>query len=279
VESGEAKGVALKDGREFRADRFVASSIDPLHTFLFMVGEDKLPPEILEKLSGYRFADRSIFRLHLALKQKPIFKISTQDPAINDAWRFVVGFESEQAIRERTEQTTTGRIGEVAGVTAGITSTHDPSLAPAGYYTGYVGIVAPFDLADGGVARWPEIARETADKVLAKLREYAPNMTRDNVLAMFPYTPKDMEEYLPDLVNGDICQGKMCPEQIGCNRPWAGMGNYRTFIDRLYLCGSSAAHGGHATGAPGYNAANAIAEDLGVAKWWPAFEPHKVVTF
>ena len=279
VEGGAAKGIALKDGREFRADRFVASSIDPVHTFLFMVGEDRLPPEIQEKLAGYQFAARSIFRLHLALKERPVFKISEQDPTINDAWRFVVGFESEKDIRERTEQSTKGVVGDVVGVTAGVTSTHDPSLAPPGYHTGYVGIVAPFELADGGAGRWPDIARETADKVMEKLREYAPNMTKDNVLGSFPYTPKDIEEYLPDLVSGDICQGKMCPEQIGYNRPWAGMSDYRTFIDKLYLCGAAAAHGGHATGAPGYNAANTIAEDLGVAKWWPPFEPRKVVSF
>lgn len=278
VENGVAKGVALKDGREFRADRFVASSIDPVHTFLFMVGEDKLPPEILDRLAKYRFVERSIFRLHLALKERPNFTMAKHDPKINDAWRFVVGFESEEDVRRRTETTTDGSI-EIPGLTAGVMSLYDPSQAPPGYHTGYVGIVAPFDLKDGGAARWPEVARETGERVLERLREYAPNMTKENILGSFPYTPKDIEEYLPDLVNGDICQGKMCPEQMGYNRPWAGMGNYRTFIDQLYLCGASAAHGGHATGAPGYNAANAIAEDLGVAKWWPPYEPRKIVSF
>jgi phytoene dehydrogenase-like protein len=278
VEGGTAKGIALKDGREFRADRFVASSIDPVHTFLFMIGDDKLPPEILEKLAKYQFAERSIFNLHLALKEKPIFEISKQDPAVNDAWRFSAGFESEKDIRQRTDHVT-GGVVDVRGITGAVTSAYDPTQAPPGYHTAYVGIAVPFNLADGGPARWADIARETADKLMDKFREYAPNMTKDNVLASFPYTPKDIEEYLPDMVNGDICQGKICPEQMGYNRPWAGMGQYRTFINKLYLCGAAAAHGGHATGAPGYNAANAIAEDLGIVKWWPPFNPRKVVSF
>ena len=279
VEQGVAKGIVLKDGSQVFADRFVASSIDPVHTFLFMVGEDHLPAEIQEKVANYQFSDSSIFRLHLALKEPPRFKIAEQNPAINEALRFCIGFESAKDLLKRGEQTHTGVIPEIMGMTAGVISTHDPSQAPAGGITAYVGIPGPFDLADGGAARWADVGRETADKLMVKFREYAPNMTPDNVLGRFAYTPKDIEEYLPDMINGDICQGKICPEQLGYNRPWAGMSDCRTFIDKLYLCGAAVHPGGHAHGAPGYNGANAIAEDLGIAKWWPPFEPRKVVSF
>ncbi len=36
----------------------------------------------------------------------------------------------------------------------------------------------------------------------------------------------------------------------------------------LYLCGASSHTGGAVTGSPGYNAANVITKELGVAKWW-----------
>src|SRR5690606_5084294 len=93
----------------------------------------------------------------------------------------------------------------------------------------------------------------------------------------FIYTPKDIEEYLPDMIQGDICQGKIMPSQSDYERPWRGASRYRTPIDKLYLCGASTHPGGHATGAPGYNAANAIAEDIGIAKWWPKFDAAKVL--
>jgi len=134
----------------------------------------------------------------------------------------------------------------------------------------------PFELADGGAGRWADVAHDTAEKLLNKFREYAPNVTNDTILGRFVYTPTDIEACLPDMINGDICQGMICPDQLGYNRPWPGMSQYRTFIDNLYLCGSSAHPGGFAIGAPGYNAANAIAADLGLAKWWPPFEPRKM---
>ena len=279
VESGVAKGIVLKDGREFHAERFVASAIDPVHTFLFMVGEDKLPQEIQERLAAYKFSETSLLRVHLALKERPVFEISKRDPAINDAFIYSIGYESSEDFVRLVAQARAGQIPDILGLSASVITAHDPTQAPPGNHTAYIGINAPFDLAGGGAARWVDLVHETSEKMLEKFREYAPNMTNDNILGRFSYSPKDIEEYLPDMVSGDICQGKICPEQLGYNRPWPGMSRYRTFIDKLYLCGAAAHPGGHATGGPGYNAANAIAEDLGIVKWWPPYDPRKIVSF
>ena len=50
--------------------------------------------------------------------------------------------------------------------------------------------------------------------------------------------------------------------------------NNRTPIDGLYVCGASVSPGGMVTFGPGYNAANTLAEDLGLDKWWT--EPEKL---
>ena len=51
------------------------------------------------------------------------------------------------------------------------------------------------------------------------------------------------------------------------------LAGYRTPVDGLYLCGSSN-HGGGANGAPGYNAANVIAGDLKLDRFWtPIAQP------
>lgn len=44
-----------------------------------------------------------------------------------------------------------------------------------------------------------------------------------------------------------------------------GAGDYRTCIEGLHLCGSSSHPGGNITGLPGYNAAQTILRDLGLA--------------
>ena len=276
IESGAAKGIMFEDGREVRADRFVASSIDPVHTFSFMIGEDKLPEGVAEKVANFKFKGTSLFRAHLALKERPKFTMSEREPALNDAWKFTIGFEKPGAFVRMTQQVLAGQIPDVEGIDAGLNSIFDSSIAPPGGHVMYIGLPAPFELADGGASRWTDIGREASEKFVEKLREYAPNMTPDKIAARFVYTPKDIEEYLPDMVEGDICQGKMCSEQVGYNRPFAGMGQYRTCFDRLYLCGASSHPGGCAIGAPGYNAALAIAEDLKLTKWWPKYDPYKI---
>ncbi len=277
VEDNQAKGIVLEDGSEIRAGRFVASAIDPVHTFLFMLGEEHLADGAGEKAASFRFRGTSLFRVHLALKERPHFTMAQDEPAIDDAWLFTIGFEAPGDFERIGAQFDAGQLPEISGVSFGLTTIFDPSLAPEGCHVAYVGMSAPFDLAGGGPGRWSSVAQELGDRLIAKLREYAPNMTDDNIIGRFAYTPKDIEEYLPNMIDGDICAGEICPEQLGYNRPWPGMSQYRTFIPGLYLCGASTHPGGHAVGGSGYNAANAIAEDLGIAKWWPAYDAEKIV--
>jgi phytoene dehydrogenase-like protein len=277
VENNTAKGIVLEDGSEIRASRFVASSIDPVHTFLFMLDEEHLPEDARERVANFKFRGMSLFRVHLALRERPLFTLAKHDPAINDSWLSTIGFEEPGAFERIGAQLEAGGIPEIAGVAFGLATPFDPSLAPEGCHVAYIGISVPFDLADGGAERWSEVGKELSDKLIAKLREYAPNMTDDNIIGRFAYSPKDIEEYLPNMIEGDICAGKICPEQLGDNRPWPGMSQYRTFIPGLYLCGASTHPGGHAVGGSGYNAANAIADDLGIEKWWPDYDPKKIV--
>jgi phytoene dehydrogenase-like protein len=277
VENNVAKGIALEDGREIHASRFVASSINPVHTFLFLVGEDRLPQDVREKAENFKFRGKSLFRVHMALKERPRFTMAVREPSIDDAWKFTIGFETPGDFVKVANQIESGQLPDVLGVDFGIATVHDATQAPAGRHVAYVGLPVPFELPDGGAAKWPSIAKEMGDRLIAKLREYAPNMTDDNIIGRFAYTPKDIEEYLPDMIEGDICQGKICPEQLGYSRPWPGMSQYRTPISGLYLCGASTHPGGLAVGGPGYNAANAIADGIGVKKWWPAYDARKAV--
>jgi len=277
IEDNVAKGIALDDGSEISVNHFVASSIDPVHTFLFMVGEEHLSQDLAEKAANFKFKGSSIFRVHLALKERPRFLMAEQEPTIDDSWKFTIGFEEPGDFAAIGDFVETGQLPEITGVDFGLTTIFDASSAPDGQHVAYIGLPAPFELADGGAERWASVAKDLGDRLIAKLREYAPNMTDDNIVGRFAYTPKDIEEYLPNMVSGDICQGEMSPEQLGYNRPWPGMSDYRTPISNLYLCGASTHPGGHAVGGSGYNAANAIADDLAITKWWPAYDAHKII--
>ena len=242
-----------------------------------MMDPADVPEDVAQKAAEFKFNGNSLFRVHLALKERPRFTMAVAEPSIDDAWKCTVGFETPGDFARIGGHIEAGNLPEVTGVDFGLTTVFDPSQAPAGGHVAYVGLPAPFDLADGGADKWPLVAQELGDRMIEKLREYAPNMTDDNILGRFIYTPKNIEEWLPNMVEGDICAGKMCPEQLGYNRPWPGMSQYRTFLPNLYLCGASTHPGGHAVGGSGYNAANRIAEDLGLTKWWSQYDPANVI--
>jgi phytoene dehydrogenase-like protein len=68
---------------------------------------------------------------------------------------------------------------------------------------------------------------------------------------------------------GSIKQGAYLTLQMGYFRPNQYCSSHRTPIGGLYVCGASSYSGGTVIYGPGYLAANAIAEDLGIPKWWP----------
>ena len=76
------------------------------------------------------------------------------------------------------------------------------------------------------------------------------------------------------MLAGDLSHIGKFITQFFANRPLPGLGQYRTPISKLYMCGASTHSGGMITFGPGYCATEKIAEDLGIEKWWP--EPQHV---
>ena len=83
-------------------------------------------------------------------------------------------------------------------------------------------------------------------------------------------SPIDIERVMPSMKHGDWNHGEMTQDQLGIYRPWHEYGPYRTAFENVYLCGASTHPGGSIGGACGYNAAGAIASDLGIDAWWRA---------
>jgi phytoene dehydrogenase-like protein len=81
-------------------------------------------------------------------------------------------------------------------------------------------------------------------------------------------SPLDIETRLPNMVRGSIKHGAYNALQMGVFRPHDSCVAGRTPLEGLYLCGASSYPGGLVIGGPGYIAANSVAEDLGVQKWW-----------
>jgi phytoene dehydrogenase-like protein len=107
---------------------------------------------------------------------------------------------------------------------------------------------------------WDDIGEEYADTVIQTLADYAPNLS--NAIAKRQViTLLDLERTY-SITEGNTYHLDVTPDQVLSLRPMPGWSNYRTPIKDLYLCGTSTHLGGGVTGAPGYNAARVILEDL-----------------
>jgi phytoene dehydrogenase-like protein len=268
VEGGKAVGVVLEDGSVIKARRFVASSVNPVETFLRLVGREHLEPGFAKLVDNFRFSKTTpIFAVNLALNERPKYITEKKHPEVADAFMHIVGLDTYEDLGNLFEDCRTGNLPRKPFMNGATPSYHDPTQAPPGKATAFMWQLAPYHLW-GNAQNWDKVRHEWLEKQLAVWRRYAPNLTEENILSKDSGTPLDIERHDRNMYYGDWMVGEYSGDQALENRPFPGWSRYRMPIARLYLCGSSCHPGGNITGAPGYNAARIIAEDLGLGPWW-----------
>jgi phytoene dehydrogenase-like protein len=115
----------------------------------------------------------------------------------------------------------------------------------------------PYDLAGG--AHWDDSKPAVVERILDHVARFIPNL-RDILVHTQCLSPLDLER-LFGMTRGDICHGRMEPDQLYSARPHPAAAQYATPVPGLYLCGSGTHPGGGVTGAPGHNAARRILRD------------------
>jgi len=139
-----------------------------------------------------------------------------------------------------------------------IPSLTDPSLAPEGAHVMSIHAqFAPYELRNGD---WDSRRHELGDAIINALTDYAPSL-KELIVARQVLTPLDLERTFA-LRGGHIHHGEMSLDQLFAFRPLIGWAQYRTPVERLYMCGAGTHPGGGVTGACGFNAAREIIKDL-----------------
>lgn len=268
VEQGVAKGIELSDGSFIGARRFIASSLNPIQTLLDLVGPDHLPLGLDARVERYRFSVVGpLFGVHLALQEAPEYRGVNFDADAARSFMNVVGLDRPEQIYELHQRLSAGQLPERIWMNGATPTLHDPTQGSDGKQTAFVWQKVPYALGGDG-DRWDAMKEGHMAAVLARWREYAPNLTNETILDRFAVTPRDTERRLPNMARGDLNVGWLDEEQSGAGRPLPELSQYRTPIKGLYLCGACTYPGGNITGFPGYNAAGVIAKDLGLARWW-----------
>jgi phytoene dehydrogenase-like protein len=264
VRANRASGVELADGTKHEAAKAVITNVEPKKSFLRLVGEEHLPPSFATRVKNYHSKGRSLMVLHLALAEPPKYRAGAHNADVNMAFSQEM-FGGTVADQVRAYQDiASGKPPRQEMLQITLPTLFDPSQAPAGKHTTVVWQYAPYD-AEGG---WPAMRGEYAQHLLDLWRNYAPNITRDRILAMKIQDPTDTERLNDNMVRGVDVVGDMTPDQMGYFRPFAGWSSYRSPIEGLYMCGGYCHPGGGVHAGAGHNAAGVIAEDYQLGKWW-----------
>jgi len=262
MQNGHVAGVELREGRTLHS-KVVISSLDPHTTFFDLVTKGNLPATLRDTFENWKYDKWSYHTLHVVTKEPP--KYQCDDPWVNESFMVVLGFESTDQMVAHWNNVMAGKVSNNFGGHSTCESFWDPHLVrmPGGHVS-FFQMHAPYDIEGG----WDRRKKEMEEAIIDKWQKAAPNMKRENIIMTAAETPRDIEIRFPNMRRGAIKHGDYTPMQLGYNRPNSECSSSKTPIGGLYLCGASTYPGGMVTGGPGYVAANKVAEDMGLKKWW-----------
>jgi len=156
MENGRAAGVQTDDGLTLKS-KVVLSSLDPHSTFLDLVGKDRLPPEIVSSIEGWKWDKWSFYTLHIVSEEPPRYKCD--DPWVNEAFMTVFGIESSEQLLAHWDNVLAGRVGDNFGGHSTCESLFDPHLNRVpNKYVSFFQMHAPYDIEGGWEKRGKELA-------------------------------------------------------------------------------------------------------------------------
>ena len=266
VENDTAVGVETEAGERIMARHFVASGLNPQQTFLELLDERHVPRAWRDRAAAFAYnLIAPLFGLNLNLRERPRYAAEKDFPQVSRALMVILGLEGYDQFPEIVACHERGEIPRT--VMWGSTPTvFDPSQAPRGRHTAFMWEKLPYRLK-GDPQNWDREKEAHGEQMLALWTQFAPNLDAA-VLARFTRSPLDTERTFPNMREGDLLVGAFTHGQVGDDRPFPGAGHYRGHLKGLYLCGSCCHPGGNITGLPGYNCAQVLHADLGLAAPW-----------
>ncbi|MFH1115256.1 MAG: NAD(P)/FAD-dependent oxidoreductase, partial [Pseudomonadota bacterium] len=246
IENGKATGVRLKNGNEIKAVKLVASDLSALQS-IELIGEDHLDPKLVRRVRNIRYDRHNIVWAVFAMHELPRYKAASYNPDCGPQPRMYLGpRNADYVANQYLSEIFTKGISNRLFMFLGPDSIWDGSRAPDGKHViGIEEFSAPTRFFSP--SKWQELRNEFEAAIIREWQIYAPNMTRDNIIASHIATPYDIELSHPNMHEGSIACGDMIVSQMDRFRPTPELANYKTPIDNFYLC-SSACHNGVGTG-------------------------------
>lgn len=260
IEGNHAVGVRVAGGKEYRANRAVISNIDVRRLFLQLVPDGAIAPDLRNNVDRrITNNNETILKIDCALAEPPRFTAYANEDDEHLIGTVLIA-DSVAHVEQAHSLATMGQIpDENPSMYLDIPSVLDPTLAPEGEHTLWIEFFAPYQIAgkEGtglyGTGWTDELKNRTADNVINKLAEYAPNI-KDSIIARRVESPAELGERLGSY-KGNYYHLDMTLDQMIFLRPLPEIANYTTPVTNLYLTGAGTHPGGSISGMPGRNCA------------------------
>ncbi len=255
---GRATGLETVSGELHEARDAVIGAIHPARLERFF---DGLDADLLRRARAVQPSSFSLFLSHYALNEP--LKYYAGPELSGPTMLEVVATRDLRGFLEGYDSLRRGRLPKPLLISGGDNSINDKTRVPPGKGTAYIVCFAPYDLADGGPAKWDSIKESLGDEILATYRHFSPNFTDANIVGRHLDSPLDHERFSPNsFVRGDMHGCAPFFHQTGNYRPIPELGNYTVpGVERFYLVGPFMHPGGGVFGA-GRGTAIRVCDDL-----------------
>jgi phytoene dehydrogenase-like protein len=261
VSGDRATGVELADGGRIEAD-MVVSDVGLAQTVLRLLRDVDSAERLRRRIRNIHYDRGQLLWANFAIHEPPRYLAESDNPGVGSQPRLYWGAKDLDYLHLRYQpEIFVGGFARRPYVLCSVDSLWDPTRAPEGsHIVGVEEFAAPRRLFAS--AEWREIAERFTDNLLREWARYAPNMTRDNLIASRVYTPDDIQRERPNMIEGGYSTGSTIASQIGRFRPIPDQTGYRVLLDNVFDC-SANLHSGPGIGrGSSYNCFREIAQAL-----------------
>jgi beta-carotene ketolase (CrtO type) len=259
IDNDRAVGVKVANGQEYRVNKGIISNIDARRLFLQLIEPNAIDLTLRDQIER-RIVNNNetILKIDCALSKPPQFRACPENK--EHLIGTILIADSLAHVEQAHSLATMGEIPDSnPSMYLDVPSVLDPTLAPENKHTLWIEFFAPYQIAGkegtglNGTGWTDELKNRVADKVIAKLADYAPNIN-EAIIARRVESPAELGERL-GAYKGNYYHLDMTLDQMIFLRPLPEIANYTTPIKNLYLTGAGTHPGGSISGMPGRNCA------------------------
>ncbi|HEX4672719.1 MAG TPA: NAD(P)/FAD-dependent oxidoreductase [Solirubrobacteraceae bacterium] len=256
-----ATGVELSDGSRVEAN-VVISDVGLAQTVLRLLRKVDAAERLRRRIRNIHYDRGQLLWANFAIHEPPRYLAEADNAGVGSQPRLYWGAKDLDYLHLRYQpEIFVGGFARRPYVLCSVDSLWDRTRAPEGsHIVGAEEFSAPRRLF--AASEWRDIAERFTENLLEEWTRYAPNMTRDNIIASRVYTPEDIQRERPNMIEGGYSTGSTIASQTGRFRPISDLGGHRVLLDNVFEC-SANLHSGPGIGrGSSYNCFQEIARAL-----------------